>query len=229
MAQYPLPECLHAEYVRNIVPQDGSPGDWLSQFFALRDVTQFIIGASVQYTDQREARDMHLQEISAETRDAVLRAIEMIKIHPYFNKADLVSTFAHAFRIILPEARNHGKRKSSVCYIEDNEMDALDALHTKLADRQIVNRASDHAMISGISKVTRDIELLDDPSGQGRVEPPKLYAVNCKKCHIVGDGQLRRSDSRRFSVSPSLTRVLMTSPSPYQYYSWVQLVPRPAS
>ena len=156
----------------------------------------------MQYADQKETRDLKLQEISAGTRDAVLQAIECINIHPYFNKKDLATTFAHAFRVILPERPGHGRNQSAVSYIEDNEMDALETLHAKLSDRQIVTRASDHAMISGVSKVTRDIELLDDPSSQARVAPPKLYAVNCKKCHIVGDGQLRRSDSRRFSVSP---------------------------
>lgn len=147
---------------------------------------------------------MKLQEISAETRDAILKAIESINIHPYFNKKNLAATFAHAFRVILPETPGHGRKQSAVSYIEDNEMDALETLHAKLSDRQIVTRASDHAMISGISKVTRAIELLDDPSSQARVRHPKLYAVNCKKCHILGDGQLRRSDSRRFLVSPLL-------------------------
>jgi hypothetical protein len=150
---------------------------------------------------------MQLQSISAKTRDAVLQAIEAIKIHPYFNKQDLISTFAHAFRAILPEPPNFGRQKSSASYIDDSEMDALDRLHTKLGDRQIVNRASDHDMISSISKVTREIERLDDPAGQGRALAPKLYAVNCKKCHIVGDGQLRQSDSRRFSVSQSVTPI----------------------
>lgn len=144
---------------------------------------------------------MNLEATSAKTRDAVLHAIESIQIHPYFNKSDLISTFAHTFRAILPESPKLGRKLSSTSYIDDSEMDALDALHTKLSDRQIVNRASDHEMISSISKVTREIELLDDPSGLGRGSLPKLYAVNCKKCHIVGDSQLRRSDNRRFSVS----------------------------
>lgn len=144
---------------------------------------------------------MQLEDISSKTRDAVLQAIEDINIHPYFNKKDLAKSFEHAFLLVLPEPLTRRRSKSNMSYIEDNEMDALDALHAKLNDRQIVNRASDHAMISGVSKVTRDIELLDDPTSQSRVSPPKLYAVNCKKCHIVGDGQLRRSDSRRFAVS----------------------------
>jgi hypothetical protein len=155
----------------------------------------------VQYVDQNEPRDIILQKMSGDARDAVLQGIEAINMHPYFDKKDLSRSFAHAFRTVLPEPPTHIRQKSAMSYIEDNEMDALDALHAKLSDRQIVNRASDHAMISGVSKVTRNIELLDDPTSQARVGPPKLYAVNCKKCHIVGDGQLRRSDNRRFSVS----------------------------
>ena len=155
----------------------------------------------MQYADENETRDIQLQSISASTRDAVLQGIEAIRIHPYFNKTDLIATFAHAFRAILPETPNLGRGKSTPSYIDDSETDALDRLHSKLGDRQVVNRASDHDMISSISKVTREIERLDDPTGQGRVLAPKLYAVNCKKCHIVGDGQLRHSDSRRFSVS----------------------------
>jgi hypothetical protein len=159
--------------------------------------------------------------MSSDARDAVLQGIESINMHPYFDKKDLSRSFAQAFRTVLPELPTHIRQKSAISYIEDNELDALDALHAKLSDRQIVNRASDHAMISGVSKVTRNIELLDDPTSQARVGPPKLYAVNCKKCHIVGDGQLRRSDNRRFSVSltmpPTWSIVLLSCRCPLAF------------
>ncbi|KAH8819886.1 hypothetical protein F5884DRAFT_815920 [Xylogone sp. PMI_703] len=197
--KYPLPECLQSQYVSTIVPQDGFPGDWLSQFYALRDVSQFVVGASVQFIAKGETRDMRLQVTSAKTRNAVLHALEYIYMPQHLSKIDLVASFADIFRVILPDTLNIGRSDMSDPHYE-HESDALDSLCTKLADRQIVNRLSDHEIMSNISMITKEIELLDNPTGQFRASRPKLYTVNCKSCHTVGESQLRRSDNYQFSL-----------------------------
>jgi hypothetical protein len=159
-----------------------------------------VVGASVQYTGKREERDMHLQVNSANTRNAVLHSLEFIQMPQHLNRIELVATFAEIFRVILPDTLNIGRREPPGSHLDEIDIDALDALCTRLSDRQIINRSSDHEMMSSISKVTREIELLDDPRGHLRASGPKLYAVNCKRCHIVGDSQLRLSDNHNFSV-----------------------------
>ncbi|RFU26985.1 hypothetical protein B7463_g9345, partial [Scytalidium lignicola] len=168
---YPLPECLQSQYVSNIVPQDGFPGDWLSQFYALRDVSQFVVGASVQYTAKGETRDMRLQVTSAKTRNAVLHALEFIQMPHHLNKIDLVASFADIFRVILPDTLNIGRRDMDSH--DEHESDAFDALCIRLSDRQIVNRLSDHEMMSSISMITKEIEVLDNPTGS--MIPLRLY------------------------------------------------------
>lgn len=146
---------------------------------------------------------MRLQVTSAKTRNAVLQVLEYIHMPQHLNKIDLIGTFADIFRIILPDTLNIARRDSSDSD-DEHESDALDALCVRLSERQIVNRLSDHEMMSSISLVTREIELLDDPAGQFRASRPRLYALNCKNCHIVGESQLRRSDNYSLLVSLQL-------------------------
>ena len=83
------------------------------------------------------------------------------------------------------------RRQSSESHIDESEMDAIDALCSRLSHRQIVHRVSDRELMHGISEITRNIALLDDPSGQFRAVRPRLYTFNCSKCHLVGDSELR--------------------------------------
>jgi len=205
MAQYPLTECLSSQYVSTMVPQDGFIGgsDWLAQFLALRDVSFFVVGASVQYTMNRETRDVRLQSSSARTRNAVLHALENLKLPPHLSKIDLVSAFSETFRIILPDTPTLVRRKSTDSQGDENEMDALDLLCARLGERQVVHRVSDREMMHGISEITRNIALLDDPSGQLRAVRPRLYMLNCRGCHFAGDSQLRYMENFKLPVNSS--------------------------
>lgn len=198
---YPLPECLSSQYVANIVPQDGFPGNWLAQFMALRDVSHFIVGASVQYAVNRETRDMRLQSSSARTRSAVLHALENIRIPAHLSKVDLVANFSDTFRIILPDTLSLARRGSTEGCADENDIDAIDALCSRLSDRQVVNRVSDREMMHSVTEVTRSVELLDDPGGKSRAARPKVFVLNCEACHIVGESQLK--DSNRVIYTPS--------------------------
>ncbi|KAE9365146.1 hypothetical protein N431DRAFT_549428 [Stipitochalara longipes BDJ] len=172
---YPLAECLSSQYVASLVPRDGPPSDWLAQFLALRDISQFVVGASVQYAMKRETCDVRLQSSSAKTRNAILHAVENLRMPGHFSKFDLVATFSDTFRIILPHTLNLEPRSSSDS--EEFEIDAIDLLCTKLSDRQVLSWVSDHELSCSISKITRNIALLDDLT------------------HIVGETQLKAAEN----------------------------------
>lgn len=209
MNQYPLPECLSSQYVSTIVQEDGFSGDWLPQFLALRDVSQFVVGASVQYAVNRETRNMRLQSSSARTRNAVLHALDNMRIPGQLSKADLVSTFSETFRIILPDTPSLVRRSSTGSQGEETEMDAIDSLCAKLTDRQIIHRVTDREMMHNVSKITKYISLLDDPSGLS--VQPRLYATNCPKCHLIGESQLKSFENLKIPVclKPSLAYEIM--------------------
>jgi hypothetical protein len=183
------------------VPQEGFPGVWLSQVTALRDVSHFVVGASVQYMVNQETRDVRLQSSSARTRNAVLQALDKIQMPSHLSKMDLIATFSDTFRIILPDTLNLSRRGSSESPSDENEMDAIDSLCTWLSNRQVVHRVSDREVMHGMSEVTRSIALLDDPSGQFRTARPRLYALNCSRCHLAGESQLKSLAKLNFPVS----------------------------
>lgn len=192
---------MSSQYVSTIVQQDGFGGDWLSQFLALRDVSQFVVGASVQYTVNRETRDVRLQSSSARTRNAVLHALDNMRIPGQLSKADLVSTFSETFRIILPDTPSLTRRNSTGSQGHETEMDAIDSLCAKLNDRQIIHRVSDREMMHNMSEITRNIALLDESGGQFRTGHPRLFAINCSKCHFAGESQLRKLENFKLPVS----------------------------
>jgi hypothetical protein len=196
--QYPLADCLSSQYIATIVAPDGFPGDWLSQFLALRDISQFVLGASVQYTVNRETRDVRLQSSSARTRSAIINALENIRMPPHLSKIDLAASFNDTFRIILPDTLRSGRLNYSEA--DENEIDAIDGLCARLLDRQVVNRVSDREMMHSISEITRNIALLDDPSGQFRATRPKIYVFNCQRSHLVGNSELRHNENITFPV-----------------------------
>ncbi|KAL1844143.1 hypothetical protein VTJ49DRAFT_4995 [Mycothermus thermophilus] len=172
---YPLAPCLQAEAIAAIVPPDGT-GNWLTQFLALRDVSLYVISASVQYTANRETRDMHLQSASARSRNAALAALDHLRTPPQLSKVDMVAAFSTAFRIILPDTLDLQRQDAATGpRADDCELDALDALCTRLMERQVIHRASDRDMAHGISQVIRNIIVHDDPSGQYAPTRPGLY------------------------------------------------------
>jgi hypothetical protein len=207
-----LTDVLLPQYVSTIVPADASTNDWLSQFLALRDVSQFVVGASIQYNINQEKREVKLQQFATMTRNEVLHALDRIRMPQHLSKADMVANFSDIFRVILPDTPNLVRRNSEASEDEFG-LDAIDALCAKLNDRQVVNRASDREVMHNISKVTRNITLLDDPAGHFNSAHPKIYALNCKKCHVVGDSQLRYSGDIKFPVRPELCKKLSSSPA----------------
>lgn len=200
---------LSSQYVVSIIPQEGFSGDWLSQFLALRDITHFVVGASIQYSVKRESRDFQLQASSSKTRNAVLQALDNMRLPPHLAKADLIANFSDIFRIILPDTPNLARRNETS--EDEYGWDAIDALCVKLNDRQVVNRASDREMMHSISEVTRNIALLDDPSAQFRAAHPTLYSLNCQSCHQVGDTQMRQSGDIKFPVRHELCKPILSS------------------
>ncbi|PMD31707.1 hypothetical protein L207DRAFT_640540 [Hyaloscypha variabilis F] len=207
---YPLPDCLSSQYVASLVPPDGTPSDWLVQFLALRDISQFVVGASVQYVMKRETRDMRLQSSSARTRNAVLHTLENLRMPGHLSKFDLVATFSEAFRIILPNTLDLGRRSSADS--DELEIDAIDLLCSKLSDRQLLSRVSDHELNRSISEVTRNIALLDDPSGQFRSSRPRLWVLNCQKGHVVGETQLKAAENMNFPTDRGGTELITLPP-----------------
>lgn len=120
---------------------------------------------------------------------------------------DLVSTFSETFRTILPDTPSLVRQSSTDSRRDENEMDAIDALCVRLRDRQVVHRMSDREMMHGVSEITRNIAILDDPSGQLRNTRPKLYVSNCGELHFAGESQLRQMKGLKIPVSPCRTQV----------------------
>lgn len=161
----------------------------------------YIIWASIQYTANKESRDVRLQSTSARSRNSVLRALENIYVPVNLSQVDLIVTFNNVFRVILPDTLSLGGRDISESHTDEAEIDAIDEFCTKLSDRQIVHRVNDQEVLKKISTITRTIEALDDPNGQYNAPRPKVFAMNCSRCHLVGDTQLRRKEGLRFPVS----------------------------
>ena len=183
-----------------IVPEDGYSEDWLAQFLALRDVSQFVVGASIQYTVNRETRNVHLQSSSARSRNAVFNAVESLRMPSHLCKMDAMSTFSDTFRIILPDTLQLSRRDSSEPRNDESEMDALDSLYVKLSDRQVIHRVSDLELVHGVSEIVRNIGLLDDPTSQSRSTRPRIFAVNCNMCHVAGESQLKAGGNMTIPV-----------------------------
>ncbi|KAL2024840.1 hypothetical protein VTK56DRAFT_5661 [Thermocarpiscus australiensis] len=195
---YPLPSCLQPASISELAPHGGF-ANWLAQFLALRDVSHFVIAASVQYAANGETRDVRLQSSSARARNAVLTALDNLRIPPHLSRVDMVAAFSNTFRIILPDTLDLSRRDMSGPQVDEGELDALDALCARLKDRQVIHRVSDREMVHNISQVVRNILLLDDPGGSFIPSQPGLYAVNCPQCHLTGASQLRSSGIKLLS------------------------------
>ncbi|KAK0669782.1 hypothetical protein QBC41DRAFT_319272 [Cercophora samala] len=196
---FPLPPCLLPAAIADIVPA-GCFGNWLVQYLALRDVSHFVVAASIQYAANKETRDLRLQSSSARSRNAVLSALDTLRVPSQFSRVEMVATLSTIFRIVLPDTLDLSRHDTAGIRTEELELDALDALFARLAARQAIHRVSDREMVHNMSRVVRNIVLQDDPSGQFVPNKrPGLYAVNCPECHIVGASQLNLTE---FNATP---------------------------
>ncbi|GFG11912.1 hypothetical protein IFM61392_07142 [Aspergillus lentulus] len=184
---YPLPDCLSSSSVATIVPQHGSSQSWLSQLLGLYDVSQFVLGANIQFAvNTRKFCDPGLERASKSSRDAVLHALNRIRLPPYVSAGHLIPMISEDFRIILPDTPSLVQHRH-----DGNMVDALEALRERLGHRLMVHRVSDGAMMHSVSQITKYIELLDDPGDQLRSASPTLYVANCQECHLLGSSQVR--------------------------------------
>ncbi|EQK99741.1 WD domain-containing protein [Ophiocordyceps sinensis CO18] len=231
---YPLPSCLLPPY---LVPPDDFSVDWLPQFLALRDVSQFVVGASIQYAVNRETRDVRLHSSSARARNALLNALDNLRIPRHLSRMDLLASLDASFRVLVPDTPHlsgWGSVEPTV------ELDALDALCRRLDQRQMVHRVSDREMMLSIAQVTSMVQLQDDPSGHCSAARPGLYVLNCPECHVVGGSQLRCCDvdvpsdpteGSRISLPPQSTcmyceeRVTVAREGPLARRAWELLRP----
>ncbi|KAM3512939.1 hypothetical protein MY11210_003422 [Beauveria gryllotalpidicola] len=189
---YPLTACLLPPYILELVPADTPSPSWISQFLALRDIAQYIIGASLQYSSKSETCDEQLFRHSLASRNAIFAALQNLQIPSQFSKVDVVASFNAYFRLILwhtPDLAHSSLNESSRGeYVPD----ALDELTERLTQRRAIQRASDREMTLNISKITRSIQIQDDPEGSYITsQSPSQYVLNCPSSHTVGGAQLR--------------------------------------
>jgi len=145
-----------------------------------------------------ETRNLYLQSSSARVRTAILRCLDNMQLPPNFSKDDMVVQFTELFRIVLPGAGEEGPQNAVALQVHD---DALDILCARLDERQLLHRCSDREMMHRISDITQNITLLDDPSGRFTAPTPRVYVLNCHKCHFAGDTQLRFVEDLKLPVS----------------------------
>ena len=73
-------------------------------------------------------RDVRLHASSARARNAVLSALNNLRLPPNLTKVDMVTTFSTTFRIILPDTLDLARHNAPGPRIDECELDALDAL-----------------------------------------------------------------------------------------------------
>ncbi|EGD86267.1 hypothetical protein H112_07198 [Trichophyton rubrum D6] len=199
---YPLHDCLSDRYVSTIAEQEGRFNNWLTQFLALRDITQFVVGASIQYAVSEETEDFDLPASCAKTRDAILSSLDKIYMPNNYPKLELLSMFSEAFRTILPDTPPiNGFRNLSGLLGDVNDVEAIKSFCSSLSNRQIIHRSSDGPLMHAIAEVNRRITLLDDPNETSEdmvLRVPRVYALNCKSCHLAGNTQLRVLEQLEF-------------------------------
>jgi hypothetical protein len=135
------------------------------------------------------------------TRNVILQTLSRIQMPAHLSRVRMQATFSEIFRIVLSDTPNLGN--PGQCE-DENVIDAIDSLCARLTDRQVIHRVSDWEMTHNIAAITRNLAALDDPTGQlkGTISP-RLYVMNCSRCHLVGSSQLRKFGNPKLPVSPS--------------------------
>jgi hypothetical protein len=137
-----------------------------------------------------------------------------MRIPPRLSRDDLIGTFTDHYRIVLLDTPDL-RRQSMQVQIDDRELNALDALCLRLSDRQIVHRVSDREMMHTISEITKKISTLDDPSRNAKATRPRIYTLNCSKCHIAGASQMRYLENLKFPVRQNFVGEAPITISPF--------------
>ncbi|KAM3072533.1 hypothetical protein ACMFMG_009329 [Clarireedia jacksonii] len=134
-----------------------------------------------------------------------------MRIPPRLSRDDLIGTFTDQYRIVLLDTPDL-RRQSMQVQIDDRELEAVDALCLHLSDRQIVHRVSDREMMHTISEITKKISTLDDPSRNAKATRPRIYTLNCSKCHMAGASQMRYLENLKFPHADDDLYVQLDSP-----------------
>ncbi|TQV96737.1 WD40 repeat protein [Cordyceps javanica] len=189
---FPLTTCLQPPSILELVSAETASTSWLSQFMALRDISQYIIGVSLQNATRFETCDRQLRQSSLASRNAVFEALQDLQIPAQFSKADVVASFNAYFRLILWDT----PELSTLSFDEPKKgeyiADALDELSEKLSQRQAIHRTSDRETSTNISRIMKSIQIQDDPEGNYMgSQSPSQYVFNCPNSHTVGGAQLR--------------------------------------
>lgn len=153
-----------------------------------------MIGASIEYAVHQETREVGLKTASADSRNAILHALDNLRMPSRLSKRDLVSTFNATFRIILADTLDLSPSDSPELAVDECELDALDSLGARLGERQIIHRVSDAGMMRSVSQVIKEVLDHDGPSDQFGSPRPGLYVFNCPYCHLSGASQLRAAN-----------------------------------
>lgn len=156
-----------------------------------------MVGACVEYAAHQETCDVALQVSSAGSRDAILHALDNMRMPSRLSKRDLVATFSNTFRIILSDTLDLSSSDYPDPAIDECELDALDSLACKLRDRQIIHRVSDGEMMRSVSQIIREALDQDGANDQFGTPRPSLYVFNCSQSHFSGASQLRASKLHR--------------------------------
>ncbi|KAH8673456.1 hypothetical protein BX600DRAFT_508720 [Xylariales sp. PMI_506] len=187
---YPRPESLTPPSIAELVPQDDIGAGWLTQFLALRDVSLFLVGASLPYAANHESGDAGFQSSCANCRNTILVALNNLRLPAHLSRMDMVSTFSDTFRLILPDTPDLMHWDAPEHSSDEYTTDALEAFSLKLSDRQVLHRVSDREVMQNISHGLRLLRQ-DDPNSQLSGARPGLYVTNCPWCHLIGESQLR--------------------------------------
>ncbi|KAI1925537.1 hypothetical protein LOZ58_006021 [Ophidiomyces ophidiicola] len=195
---YPLPECLSPSYVSTLVEKEETSEQWLSQFLALRDVSHFVVGASIQHIVDEETPSVELQASCAKTRNAILMSLDSFRIPQNFSKLGMIETFSDIFEVILPDTPSVSIEDTSRLAFDEEAMDSIHAFCLSLNDRQVVHRVSDAHMMNAVSSIMNNIATFTEALPRIRPSHQRAYALNCPSCHFVEHYQF--SDSNNLKI-----------------------------
>lgn len=185
---------------------------WLAQFLALRDISHFVVGASIQRFVQEGSLDAELQASCTETRNAVFVSLDGFRIPQKFSKLEMIETFSEIFRAILPDTLSASIEDASRVIFDEEATDAIDAFSLSLHERQVVHRVSDVHMMGAMSSIKENVASFVDGGPRSRIPFQRAYALNCSSCHFVGHHKFTEANNLTIPVCilPSVCRLTCT-------------------